>query len=1366
MANTRIDSTHYQIPIDFLPLNVAVYRYSGEDFMFVDFNTMAEETEGFKKEDLLGKNLCDMFPAVKEFGLYEVLLRVHEQGGHETFEKSFYRDERVSGWRKNEIIKLPNGDIMAIYEDLTQAKQLEEENHRYLCQLEESEDKFRNIAENALMGIFIYGDRYLYVNDAFASMIGYTKEELYSMEFWKIIEKSDQNKVKEAAKRRLMGEQFELAYSDIKLVTKAGHIKIMRVSTRTIKYEGHFAGMGTIIDITDIKETKEQLKMLAQAIEQTDDLVKIININGHILFVNDSMLTHSGYTRSELIGTHTRIFKSGRHNKSFYTLLWNTITSGNTYRDTFINRKKDGTFFYEEETITPIFDENKKIEYYISTGKDVSSRVVLENALRESEANFRNIFNKSSDGIVILDMEGNLLEVNRIMCERLGYDKEELIGENLTFIDTPKAQENIPIAMKLLQENGHVMFEAAHRTKDGTIIPVEVHATLIEYIHNPAILSAVRDITERKLNEQALRDAEDLYHRMFDLSPVGILLIDPETGNAVEFNKISHEALGYSAEEFSQLHVMDYEAIESPEDTQAHIEALKSGNPEVFETQHRTKKGEIRDVTVSVQLIEFKGKPHLFSMYHDITSLKQYEQTLKTLSLRLSLATQAASIGVWEWDLESNTLTWDDRMYTIYGIEKDPNTQPYAMWHDAVDSQDIDRAEASLQRAIRGEGDYNTQFWITTPQKERHFVQAMGTVERDNAGDVIRVVGVNWDITKQKEYEQVLEIAKQSAEAANIAKSNFLANMSHEIRTPMNAILGMIQLTHTLDLPQEGEEYLKKIEKSSKILLHIINDILDFSKIEANRLEITPIVFNLNETIDQLSSLFAPKSDAKGLEFIIRIASEIPTWLIGDNLRLLQILNNLVSNAIKFTHSGEIELSLSVEKIVAERITINFAVRDTGIGISPKDHYKLFTMFSQADESITRKYGGTGLGLSISKRLAELMGGTLEFFSEEGKGSTFTFTAEFGITDMYAAVYGSSGNTALQNVQPESNDIIAISAPIRGASVLLVEDNEINIHVESAFLHQMGIKVTVVTDGLQAVSLLKNERFDGILMDYQMPIMDGIEATEVIRQRGDDTPIIAMTAAAMQSDKEACLQAGMNDYLSKPIDIIQLAQVLTQWIAPRLHNNEAFHDVASIPSGVVLPEAIEGIDLRVGLTNSAGNRDLYHRILVQFYHQYAQGCEPLETMLNHNQRIDAKRWVHTLKGSSATIGADLLNAKAKAVELELNNNKSVDMKELCTALVHLKDLLAPLDEANTLRHSRFNYPVSIQQLNAIRKKLSNSQLVEQEEIDSLEEVLGHYINVQHWNTLRNALEIFDYEKAQNAATALQTFIKEKYEFAN
>ncbi|MCK9372199.1 MAG: PAS domain S-box protein [Sulfuricurvum sp.] len=1471
MANPQNDLIHYHIPIDLLPLNVAVYRYTGEYFIFIDFNKQAEETEGFKKEALLGKKLCDIFPGVKEFGLYDVLLRVFKEGGHETFEKGFYRDERISGWRKNEIIKLPNGDVMAIYEDLARDKQLEAENEKHRRQLEEaqhiahlgswiwdirsneiewsdevfrifgevprsfvptydrfvsylrpeekaklddalqrsiaeksfyhfehpillksgeiryvqesgntlyneegeathligtvlditdykkttdqllsfgsiidntineififdaetlrfgyvnraalhntgytldemmrmtpidikpdyttetflplleplylgleeyllfetrhhrkdgsvydveirlqmmevenkkqfvviahditerkrierqlqqSEEMFRAIAENTLMGIFIYDEHYCYVNDAFSSLTGYSKEELYTKAAWEIIEASSRERVREVTKQRLEGKVFPYLYNDIKLVTKSGLIKTIRASTNTITYNGRFAGMGTIIDITDIKETKEQLKMLGQAIEQTDDLVKIIDTKGFILFVNDSMSAHSGYSRIELIGSHTRIFKSGHHDREFYRQLWERISSGKIYRNTFINRKKDGSFFYEEETISPILDEEQKIKYYISTGKDVSNRVELEKSLRESEMNFRNIFNKSSDGIVIHDLNGNFLEVNTVLCERLGYSREEFLGKDLTLIDTPKGREKIPSTIRMLEENGHVMFEGEHCRKDGTTIPVEIHATLIEYQHQPSILSVVRDITERKQNEQALRDAEELYHTLFDLSPVGILLLDPETGRAVEFNQISHEALGYSAEEFARLSIHNYEVHESPEDIEAHIATLKNGQFELFETQHRMKNGEIRDVTVSVKMIEIKGKGYLFSVYHDITSIKEYELELKA--------------------------------------------------------------------------------------------------------------------------------AKKSAESANRAKSDFLANMSHEIRTPMNAILGMLQLTHTLKLPQEGERYLEKIEKSSRLLLEIINDILDISKIEANQLTIAEISFNINELIEQGANLFAPKADEKGLNLIVRIAPQIPTQLIGDSLRISQILNNLLSNALKFTESGEVDLFVSAEKISANSVTLRFAVRDTGIGIAPKDHSKLFTMFSQADESITRKYGGTGLGLSISRRLAELMGGKLEFSSEEGVGSTFTFTADFAIADL-----GTENLKSRGSLRENKDDFIVISSPIRGASVLLVEDNEINIQVEGDFLRKMGIEVTTVTDGLQAVELLEKRRFDGILMDYQMPVMNGIEATKIIRRRKDDTPIIAMTAAAMQNDKEACLEAGMDDYLPKPIDIVTMAHVLTRWISPCFKERKHLTPAPSEISVTHLPQKIEGIDLHAGLNNSAGNTALYHRILVQFFHQYQEGCLPLKAMLQKGDFEEARRWVHTLKGVSATIGANTLHEQVREVESKLADSKAVMLNPMCKTLSRLQKGLSLLQEEGYSGQHAVDYDAVAEQLGIIGQKLQNSQFVEHEEVENIERVLGEYRNDRQWIILRDALKNFDYEKGYDAVKVLQTRIKEE-----
>jgi diguanylate cyclase (GGDEF)-like protein/PAS domain S-box-containing protein len=505
MAENQSKSVEYQVPIDILPLNVIVYRYDGSDFIIIDFNKQAEITEGLKKEALLGKKLCDVFPNVKSFGLYDVLLRVHKNGGDETFDDAHYSDERISGWRKNRVIKLQDGDVMAIYEDLTKVKQLEVENHKYVQELQEREEKFRTIAENTSMGIFIYQDYCAYVNDALISLTEYSREELYKMKIWEIIDKEYQDKVREVAQQRLQGKHFPYTYEDIKLVTKSGQFKTIRVSTQTVTYNGNFAGMGTIIDITDLKEMKEQLKMLAQAIEHTDDLVKIVNAQGQMLFINDSMIAHTGYTREELIGSHTRIFKSGFHDSAFYSKLWKTVTSGKVYSDTFVNKKKNGSIFHEEVTITPIFDENGKIEYYVSIGKDIS---------------------------------------------------------------------------------------------------------------------------QRKLSEQSLHDAEELYHKLFDLSPVGIVVIEPETGKAVEFNQISHTLLGYTAQEFAEISLKDYEAIETPEETAKHIEALKNGNPEVFETKHKTKNGENRDVIVSAQLIFYKNKPYIFSVYQDVTQQKENEKAL------------------------------------------------------------------------------------------------------------------------------------------------------------------------------------------------------------------------------------------------------------------------------------------------------------------------------------------------------------------------------------------------------------------------------------------------------------------------------------------------------------------------------------------------------------------------------------------------------------------------------------------------------------------------------------------------------------------------------------------------------------------
>ncbi|MBF0283909.1 MAG: PAS domain-containing protein [Magnetococcales bacterium] len=528
------------------------------------------------------------------------------------------------------------------------------------------------------------------------------------------------------------------------------------------------------------------------------------------------------------------------------------------------------------------------------------------------------------------------------------------------------------------------------------------------------------------------------------------------------------------------------------------------------------------------------------SVGRDVTERKEAEEALRVANERLALAAAVGNIGVWEWDAASGRLIWDRRMFQMYGLDPAAPPPTYEQWRAMVLPEDMARLESSLRMAFQEMREFAEALRIVTPAGEWRTIQVSAAVLRGGDGQGRGMIGVNLDITESQRIQTELQQAKEAAENASRAKSEFLAAMSHEIRTPLNVVLGMADLLLESAENDESRNYITKLQTAGGNLLELINQILDLSKVEAGELRLLEEPISLREVARQAVELLQVIAVGKGLRLTLEVDPALPPWIMGDELRLRQVLVNLVSNAVKFTEQGSVTVRVGLDE--AAPTTLRVRVEDTGIGIGPEHLETIFDRFTQADASVTRRYGGTGLGLSLSKALVERMGGRLGVESDFGQGSAFTFHLPFRISPPPAALPG----------LPDSHPA-ASSDAIRPLRILLAEDSEDNQTLIRAFLKNTPHHVVCVDDGAEAVNRMRRESFDLALMDVQMPVMDGYTATRLIRLHEEQTsaahrlPILSLTANALEGEAQRSQEAGCDFYLTKPIKKQRLLEVIQRF---------------------------------------------------------------------------------------------------------------------------------------------------------------------------------------------------------------------------
>ena len=1165
----------------------------------------------------------------------------------------------------------------------------------------------------------------------------------------------------------------------------------------------------------------QDIQKLSMVAQRTSSAVIMTDVERRITWVNEAFTRISGYTSDEVLGKRPgELLQSPNTSAATIQAISQDLSALRLSRQTILNRHKNGHEYWLDLEIQPTYTASGNLTGYMAVESDVTEMVHAREALAAEKVRVDNILAGTNVGTWEWNAQTKAFKVNERFIAMMGFTLDEALPDVWTFWKTRTHPDDWVRAthaqMAIFKsQNSVYACDTRIQRKDGSWMWVLSRGRVMSHTADGRVewVGGIHtDVSDIKANEERLRDAETFLDRAGRIAGLGAWQVDLKT-NEVFWNDQTREihgvAPGYKP---TMEEALSFYPPESAAQVQAAIaRAVAQCMGWDLTTPFITAEGDARWVrSVGEPEFDDSGAVRLLGAFMDVTvahqsqvALQESKETAQAISTTLqSVLDSAVDVAIMATDLNQTLTVFNQGAERLLGYSADElvGTRTTGRFFEPIQMGQVVASLAQVlgrvptAQEVFSEVANNSQdtHWTFVRKDGSHVnVSLLIAPMRSAEGTVVGYLGIARDITQQEAYEDSLRHAKLAAEQSSVAKSQFLANMSHEIRTPMNAILGMLALLHNTPLSDRQRDYADKTESAAKSLLVLLNDILDFSKVEAGKLQIDPHPFLVDRLLADLSVILSANLGDKDLEVLFDVDPAIPPSLVGDALRIKQILINLGGNAVKFTAQGQVVVQLRLQRLFEGRAQVEIAVRDSGIGIAPENQARIFEGFSQAEASTTRKFGGTGLGLVISQRLIGLMGGELALNSTLGQGSTFSFVLDLPVGELAAppsaatqpemhvllvddnavalatcaammeslgwhVAKARSGAAALQHVrlclrgeapalaalyvdwqmpdmdgwqtlrevrrlygeQPapvmvmlsgqgrellaqrtareqellngflvkpltaamfnaayrHAHDVATLVDPdenaqpnrtqrLGGMRILVVEDNLINQQVAQELLSKEGALITLAGNGRIGVDTVAaaQPQFDAVLMDLQMPVMDGLSAAAAIRGELSlhALPIIAMTANAMASDREACLQAGMNDHVGKPFDLNHLVATLvrfTHWSGAGTTASGAQLRVVpatvSIDSGVAWPEGMDGA---LALARLGGNVSLFASTVLAFAKDAALLPARVQALTAAADAGAARRELHAFKGLAATLGLmdlSLVAAQAERLAME------------------------------------------------------------------------------------------------------------------